>query len=247
MTRPKGAGAVMAQKAKKEVETDTPQQRLHRQLNFFPTPPWATRAGIEQLKRLDPAMAGPNGRFHRVIREPAAGELHMVGPLQEEFENVVPSDVYPHGKNVPVLDWLDDPSWPDEPDCDWIFTNPPFDIADQFVIRGMRRARRGVALLLRLSFLEGGERYNILAGEERLTQVAIFSERVPMVLGRWEPGKGTATAYGWFFWMHGEIARPPVWFRPGTRDRLWKPDDAERYGYREPMTLFETLTDPLDA
>lgn len=231
--KPKGAGAVMAGRAKKEVETDSPLQRLQRQLDFFPTPPWATRAGAELVLRLDPDA--------RVIREPACGEMHMADVLAETFETVLPTDVHAHRPDVPVRDWLDDAAWPDEPDCDWVFTNPPFSIADQFVIRGLKRARRGVAILVRLAFIETPGRYDLFAGSDPLTLLAPFSERAPMTLGKWKPDASTATAYAWLLWKKGAAPQPPAFIGPGTRARLWRPDDAERFGFKEPMPLFEGL------
>lgn len=232
---PPSPDAVMAKRAKKEVPTDTPLQRLQRQLDFFPTPPWASRAGGEQLLQLDPSA--------RIIREPACGEMHMAAVLQERFE-VIASDVHPWSPNTPVADWLDDAAWPDEPDCDWVMTNPPFAIADQFVKRGLRRSRKGVALLLRLAFLEGGDRHAILEGSNPLTLLAPFSERVPMTLGKWQPEASSATAYAWFFWMKDASPRPISFIGPGTRDRLWMANDADRFGFREPMPLFDG---PLDG
>lgn len=219
----------MSRRAPDVVEGDDPLTALYRTLDFFPTPPWGSRAGAEVLLALDPSC--------RTVREPACGEMHMAGPLGEYFD-VLASDVHAHGPNTPVKDWLDDAAWDHPIDCDWIMTNPPFGIAEEFVTRGLRRARRGVALLVRLAFLEGGERYKIL-GDGQLTQVAIFSERLPMVLGRWDVKAKSATGYAWLFWMKDAEPRAPVWIKPGSRDRLWLPTDAERYGWREPLTLFE--------
>lgn len=225
--------AVMARRAPTVVEADSPEVALHRTLDFFPTPPWATRAGAEILRTIDPAC--------RVVREPACGEMHMVGPL-EEFFDVLPSDVHAHTPNVPVIDWLDDGAWPAEPDCDWVMTNPPFGIADEFVKRGLRRARHGVALLLRLAFLEGAERYKLMSGDNALTLLAPFSERVPMVLGRWDVTASSATAYAWFFWMKDAAPLPLHLIKPGTRERLWLRDDAERYGWKPDAPLLDWLT-----
>lgn len=226
------SAAVMAQRAPKEVEEKEdadPRAPLWRILDFYPTPPWGTRAGAELVQMLDPGA--------RVLREPCCGEGHMVGPLSEYFE-VIPSDVHPHTGNTPVMDWLDDAAWPDEPDCDWIFTNPPFGIAEEFVTRGLKRARRGVALLVRLAFLESDGRYEIL-GDGRLTLLAIFSERLPMVLGKWDVKARSATGYAWLFWMKDADPRAPVWIKPGSKARLSHRTDAERYGWRPPLPLFE--------
>lgn len=223
--------AVMAQKrAKGDNEGLTDEQRLWKQLDFYPTPPWAGRAGAEVARDLFPGA--------RVVREPACGEMHLAGPLGEYFEEVLPSDVHAHSPNTPVRDWLDDGAWPDEPDCDLIMTNPPFEIAAEFVRRGLPRARLGVGLLVRTVWIESADRYPLFEGPAPLTQLCPFSERVGMVLGKWDPAAGSATSYSWLFWAKGRDPMPPRWISPGTRDRLWKPDDAMRYGFKEPLPLF---------
>ncbi len=234
-TPPKLAAVKARRRAKptdEEREAD-PREALWRTLDFFPTPPWASRAAAEHIQRLDPRV--------RLVREPACGEGHMVGPLEEYFD-VMPSDVHAHTPNTPVIDWLDPDAWSPEPDCDFIITNPPFGIAEDFVRLGLQRARYGVALLLRLAFLEGGARHDLMDGSIRLTQIVTYSERVPMHLGRWLPeNNGTATGYGLFIWTKDQDPLPPAWFGPGTRDRLWKDEDARRYGWQAPMPLFEGI------
>jgi hypothetical protein len=150
-------------------------------------------------------------------------------------------------------DWLDDGAWVfdawDESDTpDWIFTNPPFSILEEFVTRGLQRARKGVALLLRLNALEGVERHPLLAGPKAtMTQLAVFSERVPMVLGKWDVDARSATAYALFVWQKWGAPLPPMWLPPGTRDRLWRPDDAVRFGAQGAMPLFDGLTPIADT
>lgn len=224
----KSATAVMARRAPGEVEADSDEERLYRTLDFYPTPPWAARAGAELVLRLDPSAWS--------VWEPACGGGHMAEPLGEYFQ-VTASDVHSHGYGA-VQDFLD-PAAP-TPACDWIITNPPFKTADQFVRLGLQRARRGVALLLRLAFLEGQERHALLFGDTPLSAVATFAERVPMRLGRWDLSVSSATAYAWFVWQKGQ-AGPAILHAipPGTRDRLWKPDDAERFGWRPPSPLFD--------
>lgn len=224
----------MEARAPAAVEADDPLRALHRTLDLFCTPPWAARRGAELIQMVAPAC--------RHVREPACGAGHMAFPLMEYFE-VTPTDVHAHEPWVETRDWLEDAAWSAEPDCDFVVTNPPFAIASEFVTRGLRRARLGVALLVRLAFLEGGERYSILGqgAEFPLTLLSPFSERVPMTLGKWDPASSTATAYAWFFWMKGREPMAPIWSGPGTRERLWKPDDAERFGWKAPLPLFEDL------
>jgi hypothetical protein len=121
----------------------------HDSLDFFPTPPWATRALCEYLCEVDPLLETKR------VWEPACGEGHMLRPLAEYFELVYGSDIAPYGFGA-VRDFL----FPgDEPTFDWIITNPPFRLGEQFVQTMIERAREGAAVLVRTSFLEGIGRY----------------------------------------------------------------------------------------
>lgn len=225
----------MADRAPAEVAGDDQQTALYRQLEYFGTPPWGARAGAEILRLLDPEA--------RTIWEPACGEGSMAGPLAETFD-VYASDVYPFGHGA-VIDFLHEGGWASAiravTDPDWIVTNPPFKAANQFLRLGLRRARRGVALLLPLRYLEGKGRYRPLFGAEPLTRFAVFSERLPMTLGRWNPEAKTATGYAWFFWMKGASPMPPIGIPPGTHDRLWKSEDAARYGRPTDAPLLDAM------
>lgn len=231
--RPSGFTSVMAQRAPVDETT----------LDYFPTPPWAARAGAEMVRALDPGCAS--------VWEPACGGGHMALPLAETLPGVSVSDIHDHGGLCSPLcaergqlgDFLDPDFRPDyRPD--WIVTNPPFARGAAFAQAGLRRARRGVALLLRTAFVESAGRYPLIAG---LALHAPFSERAPMVKGRWDPRAASATAYSWFFWLtpEGEACSPfsaalaaarvhgahlERVIPPGTRERLSRPDDAARFG-----------------
>lgn len=233
--KPGGNSAVSAQRAPRGTEDEDPKRALFRKLDYFPTPPWAARAGAELLRTLDPQA--------KRVWEPACGEGHMAEPSREYFD-VWPSDIHPFGFGD-VVDWLDESDFMDavvrDVAADWILTNPPFPLATEFVRRGLQRARRGVALLLRLQFLEGSGRYSLLYGAQPLTRLAVFAERVSMTLGQWDPESSLATGYAWFFWMKGAAPMPPLGIPPGTRDRLWRPDDAARFGCKRDAPLLEGM------
>lgn len=228
----KGAGSVMAHAVKGEIEDDDPETKLFRALNFFPTPPWASRAGAELVLSLDPGAAS--------VLEPCAGMGHMAEPLKEYFREVHASDIHAYGANYPIADFTD-PEAEFEP-VDWVVCNPPFKHAASFARMGLRRARRGVALLCRLSFIESVGRYPLM---KSLSVFSPFAERVPMVLGRWDPEIGTATAHAWFVWMaddprnQGAVSIIP----PGTKQRLWKPHDVRDFAKLTPTPLFDLGSD----
>jgi hypothetical protein len=234
--KPTGAAAVMADRARGEVAADSAAMALYRKLGFFPTPPWAARAGGELIARLDPGAWD--------CWEPACGQGHMAHGLADYFAGVYATDIHAHGwsgQSGPAVDFLH-PAM-DMVAADWIVTNPPFHLAAAFVEAGLRRARRGVAVLCRLSFLEAGARYPLFFGETPLSVFAPFYERPAMHLGRWDPKGSTATGYAWFVWVKPEtgwdfegarIAPIP----PATRRRLTRPGDALLFGVKGDAPLF---------
>ncbi len=189
-------------------------------LDFFPTPPWATRALCE---RIIPWL----GTADMSVWEPACGEGDMARPLAEYFASVYASDVhdYGHGRRVDfLLDWEAAPQHRGGP-VDWIITNPPFRLAEEFAQHAIAEARVGVALLVRTSFLETAGRLARLFGPTRPALILQFAERVPMFKGRLDRSGSTATAYCWVIWLVDVESRTLFdWLAP-CRKALERPGD----------------------
>jgi hypothetical protein len=195
------------------------RHEAHDSLDFFPTPPWATRALCELL-----AGETERGLSDLSVWEPACGEGHMARPLAEYFGSVFASDVHNHGYGD-VVDFL----FPNGRRAHFIVTNPPFRLAQQFVETAWNRCDFGAAMLVRTAFLESIGRYRDLFNKNPPRIVAQFSERVPMFKGRVDRTGSTATAYCWIIWhrfprhhMHTEFR----WIPP-CRERLERPGDYD--------------------
>lgn len=191
-------------------------------LDYFPTPPWATRAGCEHV--LGPLHYNDDMASFSAL-DPACGEGHMALGLADYFGDVRAADIFPYGFGD-VQDFLH-PDYVPEP-VDWIITNPPFNRGLDFVRKALRHARQGVAVLVRAGFLEGEDRYARLFFPFKPTLVAHYVERVPMHRGRWVIDGTTATAYCWLVWARGAQPLPPVWI-PKSRKILSRPDDWLRF------------------
>jgi hypothetical protein len=111
-------------------------------------------------------------------------------------------------------------AWAYEADSfDWVITNPPFNLAEEFINRSMKIARLGVAMLTRTVFIESVGRYEHLFKDNPPWRVAQFAERVPMVEGRLDREASTATAYAWLVWEKDQ--RGPcelVWIPPCRKE-----------------------------
>lgn len=182
----------------------------------FPTPPWATRALIEHVIGRDRVRG-------LACLEPACGRGYMARTLAEYFGQVDAADAYHYGF-APVRDFL---TYPYEAKShDWVITNPPFRLAEEFVERALVVARKGVAILARTVFLESVGRYESIFSVTPPTKFAQFSERVPMVKGRVDPKASTATGYAWFVWeKEAQTDHPRLMWVPPCRRALERDGD----------------------
>jgi hypothetical protein len=200
--------SVMAQNRSHAVMAQRIEARDSR--DDFPTPPWATRALLEHVL----TEFGP---FEpQSVLEPACGSGYMVRPLCEHFGEVLASDIYPYGCGS-VRDYL---AVPYEANAvDWVITNPPFRLAEDFVQRSLIVARKGVAILARTVFIESVGRYRNLFLKNPPCRFAQFTERVPMVRGRLDRTASTATGYAWLVWSKDTRSQRPelVWIPPCRR------------------------------
>lgn len=192
-------------------------------LDYFPTPPWATRALLQHV--LEPNCGTFTwdlpGKVHRCW-EPACGEGDMARPLAEYFGEVIATDVFDYGYG-PTFDFLSvgdltqpaDAEWMSQ--VDWIVTNPPFVAAQDFIRIARGVAREGVAMLARTQFQESGDRWDAFFRDEPPTMIAQFVERVPILRNRVDPKGRSATAYAWYIWG------PEGWNRRRRSETIWIP------------------------
>lgn len=226
-TGARGKGWGTPNRLSKVMVIDTHQNRSHAvmaqrhepddSLDDFPTQPWGTRAFIEHV--LKPCF--PLGE---IAWEPACNRGYMVRPLMEYFTKVRATDVHDYGwpHQERVFDFL----WPEPVPFtpDWIITNPPFRLAEKFILTARATARLGCAMLVRTAFLESIGRYERLFSIAPPTVVAQFVERLPIIKGRVDRTASTATSYAWLVWANGFEPQPFRWIPP-CRSQLERDTD----------------------
>lgn len=122
-----------------------------REGDFYETPAWMTMALVERV--------GISGR----VMEPCAGRGAISNLLARHVGNigaVAVNEPFPQPDcqlDASRLDATKQGSWDMWPVWEWVVTNPPFNLADQIVPLALNHARFGVAMLLRLSWLEPTE------------------------------------------------------------------------------------------
>lgn len=188
----------------------------HDSLDDFPTPCWGTRALCEWLQgTMQPLDL-------QSCWEPACNRGYMVQALREYFRCVDASDIFDYGFEGAVAgDFL----FAAHQDVDWIISNPPFKMAERFILKALSIARHGVAMLVRAPFLESIGRYDNLYLPQRPTDVLVFVERLPIVRGRVDREASSATFYVWMVWRKGIEGRTQIdWLAP-CRKRLERDSD----------------------
>lgn len=202
--------AIMAQRAEPSDSLDD-----------FPTPRWATRALMERLPAISRASAS-------TCWEPTCGRGYMAATLAEYFGSLRSSDIAAFGYGE-QLDFLSVPpnSLRPEDRPDWIVTNPPFRLAEEFARRALALARVGTAMLVRTGFIEGAGRYDRLFRNRAPSHVAQFVERVPILRGRVDPSASTATSYCWLIWLTDAPGPTQLLWIPPCRRELEKAGDYD--------------------
>ena len=118
--------------------------------------------------------------------------------LIRKGHNVTSTDLNDFGFGKSNIDFLMEPKAlaPD------VITNPPYKLANEFVLKCMDLKIDRFAFLLRLAFLEGQSRKSQIYDIFPPSHILVFSKRLTMWRGDEErPEKSTGTtAYAWFIW-----------------------------------------------
>ena len=208
----------------------------HDSLDFFPTPPWATRALFYALRL--------NGSEFdsRSVWEPCCGRGDMSRVLHDYFDEVYSSDIHDYGYGD-VQDFLFN-GIDYNPDC--IVANPPFNLAQAFIFKALERANDMVAIFARSALAEGKGRYLSLFNPLPPALILQFTQRVSCVPGRLDPKASLPTAYSWYVWRKlpaSQLVKPETQFAwiPPCRKNLERPGDwpdQEQPELPEPMPMF---------
>jgi hypothetical protein len=157
-----------------------------------------------------------NEKFDGEIWESACGDGTMSRVLEKTGQPVRSSDLYDRGFGESGVDFLSA-----RPAADNIVTNPPYNCAEGFVASGVRHANRKLALLLRLTFLEGANRARTIFKITPPSRVWVFSERITFYPSGVEPKGSGTTAYAWFVWDKDAPGSTELkWFDPGYKAKF---------------------------
>lgn len=199
----------------------------------FPTPPWATRAFFEYVAPELMLLNKKTTTFH----DPCCGRGHMVMAVRGlGFSNVNGSDIRDYGNRYAMFDYLGptgrgwqfrrhDSSKALHPRPDYYCANPPYKRANDFVEMMLKQARRGVALLVRTNWVEGGREHDRSRWARILchnppTRIAVISGRMPAAHGKVVRRRAVFVSHSWFYW---DLTR-----KSGKTEFRWIPPEAQR-------------------
>jgi hypothetical protein len=160
----------------------------------YQTPPWVTDCVIAHLP--SPGVIG-------VVHEPAAGNGKMLRALRKHGYICTSGDIQ-RGN-----DFL-------QSKTDWpaIVTNPPFNLAREFIEHALARteSRRGVvAMLLRVDYDSAATRSHLFAGHPAFHKKIVLTKRI-----RWIEGSTGSPSenHAWFLWDWQNLKPPTIGYAP---------------------------------
>lgn len=188
-------------------------------VDLFPTPPWAARAFMTYV------MPEANHDQKYLVLEPACGLGSMVKPFKEYGYKVTARDIIDHGFRCRKIDFL---KTTDVDQFDYVITNPPYKIGDEFYYQALS-ARRGVALLCRIQFVSSLKRYRGIYTQRRPTKIALITGKMPARMGRVVQHASQYFDHAWFWWDLTKRVKKTefVWIPPDAQKLLEKPEDYE--------------------
>ena len=155
-----------------------------------------------------------NEQVNGLVLEPCVGGGHVADVLKKVAKRVDCLDIVDRGYEGTVeSDFL---KIVPTPKYDWIITNPPYKLAQEFIEQSLKSVKEDgkVAMFLKIQFLEGNKR-NIFFQETPPKTVYVFSKRQnPMRNGDPLDEKGkpwsSTMCFAWFVWEKGFTGDPVI-------------------------------------
>lgn len=164
---------------------------IRKERDLYQTPAWVTRAMLPFI---------PQRVRH--VWEPACGDGCMVSELKAGGYSVRATDI--HNTD---WDFLMRPQWVEpegEPQIQAIITNPPFELATEFIDRALQFMEKPgglVAMLLRTDFDHAKSRSHLFGDCPAFSRKIVLRKRIVwFVEGNGKPKASPSFNHAWFLW-----------------------------------------------
>lgn len=141
-------------------------------------------------------------KFEGDIWEPACGDGAISRFLKRKGYNVYSTDLIYRGYGYGDIDFLKT-----NYKFNNIITNPPYNIAQDFIEHALKCTDKKVAMLCKLQFLESEKRKQLFLNTP-LKKVSIFSKRLSMYRNGIKTKNSGMIAFAWFIWDHSYDKEP---------------------------------------
>lgn len=168
---------------------------LRQEQDFYPTPKYVTEALLN------------HHHFTGKIWEPACGDGRMAEVLKSHYPDVECSDLIDRGYGQIDVDFLSS-----DKKVDNIITNPPFNLAYEFIVQGLKLSDKCLALLLPIRYLTGKKRAKLYY-KNPPAKIIVIPNKVDF-LGFGSP----AMEFAWFVWEKGVKETIILWADVGGAD-----------------------------
>lgn len=159
--------------------------------DFYPTPEYVTQALCQYHK------------FEGNIWECACGDGRMSEVLKKSGYHVISTDLFDRGyydRTPKAIDFLLENTHMDN-----IVTNPPFNLAYEFIKQGLRLADKCLALFLPIRYLTGKSRCELYK-KHPPSKIIVIPNKVDF-LGNGNP----VMEFAWFIWERKKQSSEIVW------------------------------------
>lgn len=174
--------------------------------DFYATPLNAIEAILNEVK-LDGS-----------ILEPAAGQGHISKTLKDyyPYSEIISTDLIQREERfgIPIQGGVDFLTYDFGRKFDNVITNPPFNLAQEFIEKALKVSNDKVIMFAKIQLLEGSKRREMFDNTP-LKYIYVHTKRVnPLRNGEEldEKGKPWASTmcFAWFVWEHGYEGEPIV-------------------------------------
>lgn len=174
--------------------------------DFYATPISATEAILNEID------------LEGSILEPSAGQGHISAVLKKyyPYNEIISTDLVQREERfgIPIQGGIDFLTHDFNRKFDNVITNPPFNLAQEFIERALELSNDKVIMFAKIQLLEGSKR-RAMFDNTPLKYVYVFTKRVnPLRNGEEldEKGKPWASTmcFAWFVWEHDYEGEPII-------------------------------------